>query len=91
MELNYYPRIRELREDKDMSQKEMADILHVSQATYSRYERGELDIPTQTLIHLAVFMASARITCLGWTKRKRGRAGRFGKKAWHFQRVLRSF
>ena len=41
MELNYYPKIRELREDKDMSQKEMADILHVSQATYSRYERGE--------------------------------------------------
>ena len=40
MEVNNYPRIRELREDKDMSQKELADYLHVSQATYSRYERG---------------------------------------------------
>lgn len=55
MEVNNYPRIRELREDKDMSQKELADYLHVSQATYSRYERGELDIPTQILIHLARF------------------------------------
>ncbi len=55
MEQGRYPRIRALREDKDLSQREMADYLHVSQATYSRYECGELDIPTQTLIHLAKF------------------------------------
>lgn len=47
-------RIRALREDKDMSQKEIAERLHVSQATYSRYECGKLDIPTQILIQLAM-------------------------------------
>ena len=36
-------RIRDLREDSDLSQKEIAKFLHVSQATYSRYENGELE------------------------------------------------
>lgn len=53
MEWNY-SRIRALREDKDMSQKEIAEHLHVSQATYSRYECGKLDIPTQILIQLSI-------------------------------------
>ena len=48
-------RIRDLREDSDLSQKEIAKFLHVSQATYSRYETGKLDIPTQALIALAKF------------------------------------
>lgn len=48
-----YPRIRALREDCDLSQTEMARLLHVSQATYSRYESGALDLPTQILISLA--------------------------------------
>ena len=48
-----YPRLAELREDHDLSQAEMAKILRVSQATYSRYETGRLDIPSQTLIALA--------------------------------------
>lgn len=48
-----YPRIRAFREDKDESQLQLAALLHVSQATYSRYERGELDIPSQALIALA--------------------------------------
>ena len=52
MEWNY-SRIRALREDKDMSQKKVAEHLHVSQATYSRYECGKLDIPTQILIQLS--------------------------------------
>lgn len=53
MEWNY-SRIRALRGDKDMSQKEIAERLHVSQATYSCYECGKLDIPTQILIQLAM-------------------------------------
>ena len=48
-----YPRIRAQREDCDLSQTEMARLLHVSQATYSRYESGALDLPTQILISLA--------------------------------------
>ncbi|MBQ3099441.1 MAG: helix-turn-helix transcriptional regulator [Clostridia bacterium] len=48
-----YRRIRQLREDKDLSQEDMAEYLHCSQATYSRYESGKLDIPTSVLISLA--------------------------------------
>ena len=50
-----YRRIRDLREDKDMTQTQMAEILHCSQRIYSNYERGEVDIPTQILIKLAEF------------------------------------
>ena len=50
-----YTRIRDLREDKDLSQREMGEILSCSQRVYSNYERGELDIPTEILIKLAKF------------------------------------
>lgn len=50
-----YKRIRDLREDKDLSQREMGEILSCSQRVYSNYERGELDIPTEILIKLADF------------------------------------
>ena len=50
-----YGRIRNLREDKDMTQAQMAEILHCSQRVYSDYERGRLDIPTEILIGLADF------------------------------------
>ena len=48
-------RIRDLREDKDLSQKQMSEVLNVSQATYSRYESGYLDIPSEVLIKLSRF------------------------------------
>jgi transcriptional regulator with XRE-family HTH domain len=50
-----YIRIRNLREDADMTQTEIAKILNCSQRVYSNYERGELDIPTDILIKLANF------------------------------------
>ncbi len=50
-----YKRIRDLREDKDMTQKEIANILGMSQTGYSKYETGENDIPTNILIQLADF------------------------------------
>ena len=50
-----YKRIRDLREDRDMTQKQMGEILSCSQRVYSNYERGELDIPTEVLIKLADF------------------------------------
>jgi len=50
-----YVRIRNLREDKDLSQKEMAAVLNVAQTTYSDYERGKLNIPVEILKKLAVF------------------------------------
>lgn len=48
-----YKRIIDLREDKDMKQWQIAEILHCSQRTYSDYERGISDIPTEVLIKLA--------------------------------------
>lgn len=48
-----YRRIRDLREDKDLTQTQMGIILACSQRVYSNYERGDIDIPTATLIKLA--------------------------------------
>lgn len=50
-----YQRIRELREDHDLTQVQMGKILSCNQRVYSNYERGELDIPTEILIKLADF------------------------------------
>lgn len=50
-----YRRIRNLREDKDMTQAQMSEILVCSQRVYSNYERGDIDIPTGVLIKLADF------------------------------------
>ncbi len=51
----FYRRIRNLREDKDLTQVQMGKILSCSQRVYSNYERGDIDIPTQILIKLADF------------------------------------
>lgn len=50
-----YKRIRDLREDRDISQREMAAVLNCSQQVYSNYELGQRDIPTDILIKLARF------------------------------------
>ena len=51
----FYPRMRNLREDKDLTQAKMGEILSCSQRVYSNYERGDIDIPTSTLSKLADF------------------------------------
>ena len=53
--MSYYKRIRDLREDKDLTQAQMGKILSCSQRVYSNYERGDIDIPTSTLIKIADF------------------------------------
>ena len=50
-----YRRIRDLREDRDLNQTQVAKILGMSQTGYSKYETGENDIPTSILIKLAKF------------------------------------
>lgn len=50
-----YHRIRDLREDRDITQTEMGKILLCSQRVYSNYERGDIDIPTAVLVRLADF------------------------------------
>lgn len=48
-----YPRIRDLREDRDLKQREVAAHLNCSQQVYSNYELGQRDVPTEILISLA--------------------------------------
>ena len=72
-------RLRGLREDMDMTQKQMAEILNMSQTGYSKYETGENDIPTSILIQLSLFFETSIDYILGLTderkpyKRKKSR------------------
>lgn len=65
-----YIRLRDLREDKDLTQKQIADMLGMSQTGYSKYETGENDIPTQILIKLAEFYNTSVDYILGRTNVK---------------------
>jgi transcriptional regulator with XRE-family HTH domain len=65
-----YPRIRSLREDRDLSQKQIAQLLGMSQTGYSKYETGENDIPTAVLIKLADFYGTTTDYLLGRTDTK---------------------
>ena len=62
-----YERIRNLREDKDMNQTQIAKMLSMSQTGYSKYETGENDIPTAILIKLARFYNTSIDYLLGET------------------------
>jgi len=73
-----YQHIRDLREDADLSQQQLADLLHISQATYSRYESGALDIPSQALITLAKFYGTSVDYLLDLTNDRTGIARKTG-------------
>ena len=62
-----YQRLRDLREDGDLTQRELAEILHCSQRIYSNYERGDVDIPTEVLKNLAAFYDTSVDYLLGLT------------------------
>ena len=66
-----YKRIKDLREDKDLSQKEIAKILNMTQTGYSKYEVGTNDIPTKILIKLAQFYNTSVDYLLGLTDNKK--------------------
>lgn len=51
--MSYYKRIRELREDHDLTQRQVASMLNMPQPQYFRYEQGYRDIPSDILIALA--------------------------------------
>ncbi len=65
-----YERIRQLREDMDLTQTDMGKILNCSQVAYSRYELGQRDIPTDVLIKLARFHDTSIDYLLGMTNNK---------------------
>jgi len=64
---NYYKRIRDLRDDHDLSQRVLAEKLGMKQAQYSRYELGYRDIPTDILIALADLYNTSTDYILGRT------------------------
>ena len=65
-----YRRLRDLREDADLTQKQVAKYLGMSQTGYSKYETGENDIPTQVLIRLARFYHTSTDYLLGLTDKR---------------------
>ena len=60
-------RIRDLREDNDLSQKEIAEYLKCDRSLYSKYERGERDIPLHLMIKLALFYKTSVDYLVGLT------------------------
>lgn len=62
-----YRRLRDLREDRDLNQTQVANILSMSQTGYSKYETGENDIPTSVLIRLARYYNTSVDYLLGET------------------------
>ncbi|HWQ70976.1 MAG TPA: helix-turn-helix transcriptional regulator [Desulfitobacteriaceae bacterium] len=66
-----YQRLRDLREDRDLNQQTLADLLNVNQTTYSRYESGTLDIPSVSLIKLAKFYGTSIDYLLGLTDNRK--------------------
>lgn len=67
----YFPRLMDLREDKDMNQTQIAKLLFTSQTVYSRYERGVLTIPVEHLLILADFYGVSTDYILGRTNNKK--------------------
>lgn len=65
-----YTRLRDLREDRDLLQKDMAQVLNCTQVCYSNYETGKRDIPTEVLIALAVFHNTSIDYLLGLTNER---------------------
>lgn len=66
----HYPRLRDLREDADLKQKEIASILKIDQRVYSNYETGKREIPTHILIKLADYYKTTTDYILGRTNSK---------------------
>ena len=60
-------RLREMREDRDLTQKELAEFLHIRQNTYSQYENGLRQIPIDALIALADYYGTSTDYILGLT------------------------
>ena len=63
----YYPRLRDLREDRDLVQKEVAALLNIDQRVYSNYEIGKREIPTRFVVRLADFYHTSTDYILGRT------------------------
>lgn len=66
-----YHRIRDMREDADLTQKELAAYLHIKQNTYSQYENGQRQLPIEILVALAQYYQTSTDYLLGLTDCKK--------------------
>ena len=64
-------RIKDLREDSDITQKELAEYLHIKQNTYSQYENGQRQLPIEVLIALARYYHTSTDYLLGLTDERK--------------------
>lgn len=64
-------RIKDLREDLDLTQREIADFLKIKQNTYSQYENGQRQIPIEALIALAKYYKTSTDYILGLTDERK--------------------
>lgn len=64
-------RIRDMREDRDLTQKQLADYLHIRQNTYSQYETGQRQLPLDVLIALAWYYKTSADYLLGLTDERK--------------------
>ena len=71
--MHYYQRLRDLREDEDRKQWEIAEILGISKQHYSQYERGERELPMHHFITLAKYYNTSLDYMAGLTNKKGGR------------------
>ena len=68
-----FPHMKDIRDDHDMTQKDVAKLLNCSQVAYSYYENGYRDIPTDSLIKLALFYDCSTDYLLGLTNERRSK------------------
>ena len=68
----HYQRLRDLREDEDLKQEDIARLLQTTQQTYSLWERGDREIPFHHAITLAIFYKTSLDYIAGLTNDKRG-------------------
>lgn len=73
-------KIKDMREDKDLTQKQIAELLNCTQQTYSRYETGEITIDIYNLIKLAKFYNTSTDYLLGLTEEKKPYPRKKGKR-----------
>ena len=71
MQLGYIKRMRDLREDNDKTQQQLADVLGTSQTMYARYERGANELPIHHLLTLCKYYGVTADYFLGLSERKK--------------------
>lgn len=66
----YFPRLRDLREDAELTQQQIADILNISRAGYQNYEKGDRELPAWAAVKLAEYYKTTSDYILGLSQKR---------------------